>query len=282
MCNNFKRSLKTALLIGAMLASSHSYAWGQNGHRIVAKIAESHLSETTKVKLSPLLENQSLAQISTWADEMRSDPSDFWHKKSSRWHYINAESNKTFKLNPAHTKHKESVTNILEGIHYSMNMLKDKHSSLAEKQFSLRFLVHLVGDSHQPFHAGRAEDRGGNRIAVNFFGEETNLHSLWDSKLIANESLSYSEFAEFINTDNSELIIEYLQSSPTEWLSESQLLANKLYQSTHKEVGYSYIHNNQSILKNRLQQAGIRLAGLLNRLFDPCVKTTIHCTKASL
>ncbi|MBB1386677.1 S1/P1 nuclease [Pseudoalteromonas sp. SG45-5] len=272
MHSNLKYSISSALLISAIFTSTDSYAWGQNGHRIIGKLAESHISETTKAAILPYLDGESLAQISTWPDEMRSAPGEFWQKKSSRWHYINAAPNKALSLNHAHTHAKESVSNILEGIHYSMQTLTDAKSSLDAKQFSLRFLVHLVGDSHQPFHAGRSEDRGGNKIKVSFFREETNLHSLWDTKLIENQNLSYTEFAQFIDTNNSELIADYLQSSPTAWLEESRNLANKIYKSTNEEIGYSYIYNNTPIVKTRLQQAGIRLAGLLNTLFDPSAK----------
>lgn len=272
MLKNVKYSISTTILIGALFASSEVSAWGQNGHRVVGKIAELHISETTKNALAPYLQGESLAQISTWPDEMRSAPGEFWQKKSSRWHYINANKNANFSFNHSHTKHKETVTNILEGIHYSVQVLKDDNAGLDAKQFSLRFLVHLVGDSHQPFHAGRSEDRGGNRIKVSFFGQETNLHSLWDTKLVENENLSFTEYAQFINTDNSELISEYLASTPTVWLEESHHLATKLYKSTNDEIGYSYIYNNTPIVKTRLLQAGVRLAGLLNLLYDPSAK----------
>jgi hypothetical protein len=267
-----KYSITSALLISAVFTSSDSCAWGQNGHRIVGEIAQTHLNDTTKVTLAPLLNGESLAQVSTWPDEMRSAPGEFWQKKSSRWHYINAAPNTSFPFEHSHTKSKDTVTNILEGMHYSMQTLTDANSSLDAKQFSLRFLVHLVGDSHQPFHVGRSEDRGGNRIKVSFFNQETNLHSLWDTKLIENQNLSFTEYAKFINTNNSELIAEYLQSSPTTWLDESRNLAIKLYKSTNDEIGYSYIYKNTPIVKTRLQQAGIRLAGLLNALFDPSAK----------
>lgn len=275
---NVKHSISATILISALLTSTDSHAWGQNGHRIVGKIAESHISESTKTAIAPYLNGESLAQVSTWPDEMRSAPGDFWQKKSSRWHYINADKNKKFSFNHEHTKHKESVTNILEGIHYSVQVLKDDKASLDAKQFSLRFLVHLVGDSHQPFHAGRSEDRGGNRIKVSFFNQQTNLHSLWDTKLVEKENLSFTEYAQFINTNNSELVAQYLQSTPTSWLEESHNLALKIYKSTNDEIGYNYIYNNTPIVKTRLQQAGIRLAGLLNTLFD----TTSQKSKKTL
>ncbi|WP_350669642.1 S1/P1 nuclease, partial [Pseudoalteromonas sp. 43-MNA-CIBAN-0464] len=87
--------------------------------------------------------------------------------------------------------------------------------------------------------------------------------------LVENENLSFTEYAQFINTNNSELISEYLQSTPTSWLEESHNLALKIYESTEEQISYDYIYNNTPIVKTRLQQAGIRLAGLLNTLFDP-------------
>ena len=271
------------LLVGAVLLSSQNVlAWGQNGHRIVGKIAENHITDATKAELKELLEGQSLAQIATWADEMRSDPSPFWQKKSSRWHYINAPSNSTtFTHSHDENLNKDNVSNILEGMYFAIDTLQNKNSSIDAKRFSLRFLVHLVGDSHQPFHAGRAEDRGGNRVNVTFFGQPTNLHSLWDTKLIENENLSFTEFARFIDTDNAEIIAEYLASSPEQWVTESHNLANKLYQLDNDEIGFSYIYENTPIIKTRLQQAGIRLAGLLNTLFDSSAKPLAKALKMS-
>ena len=267
------RILSYFLAINILTTTQNAFAWGQNGHRIVGQIAENHLTEETKTALIELLEGESLAQISTWADEMRSSPSEFWQKKSSRWHYINAPSNSSeFSHDHSLKLNKDNVKNILEGLHFAIKTLKDENSSLEAKRFSLRFLVHLVGDSHQPFHAGRAEDRGGNRIKVTFFGQETNLHSLWDTKLIENENLSYSEFSQFIDSNNPEIIAEYLESTPEQWLTESHNLAKKLYKLDSDIIDFSYIYHNTPIIKTRLQQAGIRLAGLLNSLFDSSAK----------
>lgn len=260
----------------ALLFSFKTFAWGQNGHRITGKVAQMHLTAETKRSLIPLLENESLAQISTWADEMRSDPSDFWQKKSTRWHYINFEPGTSIASHSHdHSHSKDSVQNILQGLQYATATLQNSNSSIDEKRFALRFLVHLVGDSHQPFHAGRSEDRGGNNISVTYFGQNTNLHSLWDTKIIEGENLSYSEFADFINTNNTSLIAEYLASSPQSWLIESNNIAESLYKKNATSISYGYIYNNLPIVKTRLQQAGIRLAGLLNMIFDESAKPLV-------
>lgn len=273
MLSNRISGLSCFLAISILLTSQYAFAWGQNGHRIVGQIADNHITDTTRSSLSELLEGESLAQISTWADEMRSNPSEFWQKKSSRWHYINSPTNSSqFSHDHSHQLNKDNVKNILEGMYFAIETLNSEKSALDAKRFSLRFLVHLVGDAHQPFHAGRAEDRGGNRIKVTFFGEDTNLHSLWDTKLVESQNLSFTEFAQFIDIHNTEIKAEYLASSPEQWLTESHNLATNLYKLENDKISYGYIYDNTPIVKTRLLQAGIRLAGLLNTLFDSSAK----------
>jgi len=266
--DNMRRiTLATTLLLG--LVTSQVQAWGQNGHRIVGELAEAHLTETTKQAILPLLEGDSLAEVSTWADEMRSSPNEFWQKKSTKWHYINVSDPKNMQQHVHTDIHsKEQVKNILDGIYYTINTLKSEKTSIDEKRFAMRFLVHLVGDSHQPFHAGRADDHGGNKIKVEFFGKNSNLHSVWDTELIQNENLSFTEFTRFIQTENKELIAEYLASTPADWLIESSNIAESIYNAEQTEMKYRYVFDHMPIVKTRLVQGGIRLAGLLNLIFD--------------
>ncbi|MBE0375360.1 hypothetical protein PFLA_b0193 [Pseudoalteromonas flavipulchra NCIMB 2033 = ATCC BAA-314] len=245
-------------------------------------MAEAHLTEQTRVAIQPLLEGDSLAEISTWADEMRSDPGTFWRKQSSKWHYINIDNPKAMHEHVhADLNDKEKVKHILDGIYYSINTLKSESKSIDEKRFAFRFLVHLVGDSHQPFHAGRGKDRGGNMIKVKFFGSDSNLHSTWDTKLIENENLSFTEFTRFIQTTNNEIIAEYLDSSPADWLLESNNIAEKVYNSNETEISYGYIYKYMPTIKFRLQQGGIRLAGLLNQIYDPNSKPLVSSLKSA-
>lgn len=259
------------IICGLLLIANYeqAFAWGQNGHRIVGQIAEMHLTKTTRKAVVPLLAGDSLAEVGTWADEMRSAPGVFWQKESSRWHYINIDDRTAFDPHQYHTPHsREDVKDIYGGILRCIAQLKDKQTSLEERQFYLRFLVHLVGDIHQPMHAGQAEDRGGNSIALKFFGEQTNLHSLWDTELIESQNLSFSEFAAFIDTQDQQQLNRFLNSSPADWLKESRALSETIYRNTDTELGYAYIYQNLPIAQQRLQQAGIRLAGLLNSIYD--------------
>jgi hypothetical protein len=76
--------------------------------------------------------------------------------------------------------------------------LLDKDASLEQKQLALRFIVHIIGDLHQPLHAGNGTDRGGNDVKVRFFWEDSNLHRVWDSQMLDRRQLSYSEWADWL------------------------------------------------------------------------------------
>ena len=82
---------------------------------------------------------------------------------------------------------------LVTGIEHCKSVIKDKKSSDADKAFYLKLLIHLIGDLHQPMHVGKNEDLGGNKIIVDFFSTQSNLHSVWDSDIIEQEGLSFSE-----------------------------------------------------------------------------------------
>lgn len=269
-----KKQLTIKFIIGfyaiLMFALSHTaHAWSQNGHRIVAKIAENHLTETTLQAILPLLEGEKLAEVSTWPDEMRSNPSEFWQKESGKYHYVNISKASDFKPSSYNISAQSGeVTDAYALILKATSVLKSPSSNLKDKRFYFKFLVHVVGDIHQPMHVGHSEDRGGNRIKVKFFGKDSNLHSLWDGLLVENQNLSFTEFAHFIDTNDKTLISKYLNSQPKDWILESFYIAQKLYDIGDANYRYNYVYEQTPVVKKRLTQGGIRLAGLLNRIFD--------------
>ena len=134
----------------------------------------------------------------------------------------------------------------------------------------LRLLIHIVGDIHQPMHVSRAEDQGGNKIKVMWFNEPTNLHALWDDKLIESQKLSYTEFATSINHADKQQRKAWQQQLMSEWFFESYQLADKLYNGItqpDQKLGYRYNYDNVAMLNNQLLKGGVRLAGLLNEIF---------------
>jgi len=269
-----KKQLTIKFIIGfyaiLMFALSHNaHAWSQNGHRIVAKIAENHLTQSTQHAILPLLEGEKLAEVSTWPDEMRSNPATFWQKESGKYHYVNISKASDFKPSTYNISADiGKVTDAYALILKATSVLKSPSTSLKDKRFYFKFLVHVVGDIHQPMHVGRSEDRGGNRIKVKFFGKQTNLHSLWDGLLVKNQNLSFSEFTNFIDTNDKTIISKYLNSQPSDWILESFYIAEKLYDIGDADYRYNYVYEQTPVVKQRLTQGGIRLAGLLNAIFD--------------
>ncbi|KNC67079.1 S1/P1 nuclease [Pseudoalteromonas ardens] len=256
------------LALSALLISTSAWSWGMNGHRVVGELAQQHLTPATEKAVKALLSEDSLAEVSTWADEMRANPDTFWKKQSGKWHYINIKDPSKMAQHNKAIEHKHQVKHILDGINYAVTTLKNTKASKEDKQFALKFLVHLVGDAHQPFHAGRSEDRGGNLIKVTFFKEETNLHSVFDTKLIEHQSLSYRELSDFIITRDKQKIAHMLDSRPADWLLESNQIAEKIYDSNETDISWGYIYRYTPVVKSRLLHGGIRLAGLLNQIFD--------------
>lgn len=269
-----KKQLTIKFIIGfyaifMFALSNNAHGWSQNGHRIVAKIAENHLTETTKQAILPLLKDEKLAQVSTWPDEMRSNPSDFWQKESGKYHYVNINKASDFKPSSYNiSSDTGKVTDAYALILKAVAVLKSPTASLKDKRFYFKFLVHVVGDIHQPMHVGRSEDRGGNRIKVKFFGKHSNLHSLWDGLLVDNQNLSFTEFTNFIDTKDKTRISKYLNSQPKDWILESFYIAQKLYDIGDADYRYNYVYEQTPVVKKRLTQGGIRLAGLLNSIFD--------------
>ncbi len=157
---------------------------------------------------------------------------------------------------------------IVQAIKLSKSKLKDNNVSIKEKAFYLKYLVHLIGDIHQPLHVGRGEDRGGNDIKVKWFGDDSNLHRVWDTNMIDNYQMSYTELSSHLLRSYSSENIELL--SENEWIDESQNKVKIIYSNVKNGdyLGYDYIYENFDIVKTQLFTAGYRLAGTLNEIFD--------------
>ncbi|WP_158965609.1 S1/P1 nuclease [Paraglaciecola sp. L3A3] len=253
---------KLLLGISITVTSFQALSWGQTGHRVTGAIAEQYLTAKTQAAISALLPNEDLAEASTYPDEMRSDPSEFWKKTASPWHYVNVFDNKTYS-DVAPPPEGNAVTALAN----FSKQLKSEHSSLAEKQLALRFIVHIIGDLHQPFHAGNGKDRGGNDVKLQFFWQDSNLHRVWDSELIDNQKLSYTEWTDRLNKKISkQQAKEWMNTDPLIWIAESAEIRKKAYPKEDK-ISWAYQYQQLPSVKQRLQMGGVRIAAYLNQLF---------------
>ena len=237
---------------------SFSNDWGKTGHRIVGEIAERQLTEEVKEIVYNILDGESLSSVSTWPDEMKSNP-DF--KDYNKWHYVNLPLNKEYP-DVEHTP-----DNIVVLIERAIFILKSSAADKEMKKFYLKYLVHLVGDLHQPMHTGQYEDYGGSKIKLKFKGKNTNLHVLWDSTLIEDFKMSYTEWSTHLINKNRNKTIE--QKSTVDWTYESHQYVKDIYKNTKEGdyLSYDYVYKYKPVLEERLFLAGKRLGVLINEIF---------------
>ncbi len=253
----FKKIFVATLLL---LIHHQVLAWGQTGHRVTGEIAQGYLTPEAATAVKALLGNEDLAEASTWADEMRSNPSEFWQKTASPWHYVNVKLGGKYKQAPPEG-------DAVSALDLFSRTLKDPSTSKENKQLALRFIVHIIGDLHQPFHSGTSEDRGGNLIRVKFFGEDSNIHRVWDSGLIDRQQLSYTEWTKRLGRNiTTEQASEWNDANPRVWIAESAKIRATLYPS-EPVISWDYQYNSLPVVNQRLQMGGVRIAAYLNQLF---------------
>ncbi|MBL7012899.1 MAG: S1/P1 nuclease [Candidatus Marinimicrobia bacterium] len=250
--------MKFRLLLSAVILTSIMFGWGKTGHRIVGEIANQHLSNSAKQTIAKILGHSDLSRIGNWSDEIKSDPN--W-KHAWNWHFMTIPDGETFEPG----KH-EGVA--YEKINDFISTLKDDHSSQSEKEIALKFLVHIVGDLHQPLHVGNGKDRGGNDVKVKWFSESTNLHRIWDTHLIDHQKLSYTEYANYLMLGFPENEKQKAMSANLmDFILESATFRNQTYIIEDGNLKWKYFYQNKDLLESRLRNGGLRLAAILNSIY---------------
>ncbi|GGW45043.1 S1/P1 nuclease [Arenibacter certesii] len=248
-------------LIMAQMTFANDMEWSKTGHRTIGEVAQHHLTGKTKRTLKKLLNGESLALVSNHADEIKADRS---YSKFGPWHYVNYPMDKKYtEVEPS------NAGDIVMGIEKSIEIIKDKNSTKEDKVFYLKMLVHLIGDLHQPMHVGRLEDKGGNDIQLQWFGRGTNLHRVWDSNMIDDYGMSYSELANNLPELSKNQIKVIQKGDVYDWVEESHELSAVLYDSVEpgEKLGYAYSYKYWVTVEQQLQKGGLRLAKVLNQLF---------------
>lgn len=251
---------KTSILLfsALMVMTSEVHAWGKNGHRIVGEIAQLNLDKNAAREVKKLLGNEDLARVSTWPDEIRSDKK---YNYTAPWHYVSIPTGKTY-----FDQKRVADGDVIFALFQFEETLRDKKATVEQKKDALRFMVHMMGDLHQPLHVGLAEDRGGNNVRLKWFKTETNLHALWDENIVDFEQLSYTEYTKILNHFTKEETKAFTAGTFMDWARESQELRNVVY-DVGESAGYEYHFKVKPTYELRLRQAGIRLASVLNKIF---------------
>ncbi|MBS1680314.1 MAG: S1/P1 nuclease [Bacteroidetes bacterium] len=244
----------------SVFLSFNLLGWGATGHRVVGLVASKHLTAKAKKNIIKLLGSNSLAEVSTWMDEIRSDST--MNHISTDWHWVTIETGKTYEESPKNPK--GDVIATLERI---ISELKKHTLDKKTETEYLKILIHLVGDIHQPLHVGCCDDQGGNKIKARWFGRETNLHTIWDSYMIDDQKLSYTDFAGFLDEPDAATLVAWQKNSVREWANESIHYRKQIYDIGKGSLSYKYSYKSLPIIHERLTKAGVRLAGLLNEIY---------------
>ena len=257
---------KITVIIFFFYLPFQSMAWGVLGHRVVGEIADSYLSKKAKREVYKILGTESIAMSSNWADFIKSDPA---YGYLYNWHFINFNSGLTQEQFQSYLD-SDTATDAYTMINFMVAELKKKDLSPENKLLYLRMLIHIVGDIHQPLHVGRLEDLGGNKVKIMWFNDASNLHQVWDDKLISFQQLSYTEYAAAINHTSKAQRKEWQSESLGSWLYQSYQYAEKIYsdiKQPDQKLDYKYNFNYVAILNQQLLKGGVHLAGLLNKIF---------------
>ncbi len=243
-----------------LMLPSKSHAWGKKGHRIVGQIAYNHMTKKAQKNLKKLMGNESVAIAGYWMDHIRADKN---YNYQTPWHYCTIPDGKTYA--EAGTPDEGDAIVTLQRI---ISELKSKKFTNDGELHAVRMLIHLVGDIHQPLHVGNGEDRGGNQVKVKFMWKDSNLHRVWDSGLIDEEGLSYTEYVANIDFASEANITKWQSASVMDWALESKSYREQIYDMPkNKKLSFKYIFDNTNLANQRLLQAGIRLAGIFNEIY---------------
>jgi hypothetical protein len=247
-----------------LLCSFNAYAaddWSATGHRVVGKIADHYLKGSTKRKIEKLLNNKSLALVSTFGDDIKSDKR---FDSFYTWHYINMPLDSNYE-----NSEKSTSGDLVTGINTCIKMIQDEASSDADKAFYLKLLIHFIGDLHQPMHVGLVEDKGGNDFKVQWFYKDSNLHSVWDREMIESFHMSYSELAENADVLSKNQVKAIQEGTIVDWVNDTHTLTRQVYANVkpNDNLRYNYSYDYFESVRAQLQKGGIRLAKVLNDLF---------------
>jgi len=257
------------LLLGVLLPllPFQGYSWGPTGHRVVGEIASQHLSPQARKAIQALLGRESLAMIANWPDFIKSDTT-HRYDHTSPWHYLDFPAGADAEQFDNLLK-KAKGENLYTQTQAMIQQLKSSSASKEQKVFALKFLVHMIGDMHQPLHVGRDEDQGGNKVSVYWFDRPTNLHRVWDEHLIEFQQLSYTEYAKALDIVPAAAVTRLQAGSIRDWMFESHVLADKVYAKTKEgdKLSFRYNYWFQEDLNQQLLKGGLRLAKILNEIY---------------
>ncbi len=272
------RTLVAALILSTIGTPLTAHAWWQKGHRLVAGVAANHLTPMARRNVKALLGNESLADVASWADDYRP-----LETQTGPWHYVDLPAGSDtynrdrdcptqpgVKAGTRNDKWRDCAT---DRILFFEERLRDTTLDPVDHAMALKYLVHFVGDIHQPLHASGVE-QGGNGITVTAFGLEScstsgkcNLHNIWDGFLIDRLNLSEPKYLARLEAEIHAKKISAGSDDPVVWTNESKTASDSALVSKNSNIDEAYLNRFIPVIDQRLELAGLRLASVLNSIF---------------
>jgi hypothetical protein len=261
----------TAMVVAAaVLAMPAAHAWGDTGHKAVALIAAPRLEPSAAAAVSDLLDNPdtaaAMAGVASWADEIRRGRGETAH-----WHYVDIE------IDSAGYDAARDCANddcVVAQITKDVAILKDKSLAKPVRAEALKFLIHFVGDIHQPLHCADNHDKGGNKVVIMAGPKKTNLHAIWDTAVVNAISTDPAAIASALSAKiTPAFAAQWSTGTPEQWAGEGYLIAKtQIYPQFPGSGGTlapivlpdSYPASMGPVTAMQLAKAGIRLAAVLN------------------
>lgn len=268
MNNNERYMTKNNFIICLAIASVlplHALAWGQEGHRIIAEVAYHYLSSAAVKKIDNVLGKHGMVYHANWPDEIKSDTI-YPQSHKQGWHYQDLNGGMSDEAVVAALTDYPREGGSLFRVTDSLRVLLKQDPTNRD---ALVFLIHIAGDRYCPMHMGHLDDAGGNKVKMKWFGSNTNLHSVWDGKLIDSQGYSYTEYTRFL-IDKYDAQRKELQSkSEAEMVLENYHLTSEIYayQDTFDGNTYHYIYRFHQPMEWQLYKAGVRLAMWLEDIY---------------
>jgi hypothetical protein len=262
------------VLLGAGLADiDTAHAWGGEGHRITGYVAESLLTPKARIRLHQITDGATLDQLATYMDEHRQDLG----PRVRKWHYDNMPVCETVPVE-TYCHQGDCASQQIERL---MGVLNNPGATQEQKRQSVVYLSHLIGDLHQPLHAGDHGDQGGNGVSVTSGRSRghhhKNLHSEWDSTFVKSQvrGRSEEEFSAQLVREGQGRIEGFEHGSARDWLLESNRIARDFAYGqlpgfrcgeplTTMAITGDYASGARQIVREQLLKAGARMAWVFN------------------
>lgn len=250
--------IKLAIAVVLIGTANKSFAWGRDGHHLVAEVAFHYLDEKTKDAVKHYLGKMSIEDAATWMDDIKSN--DFYNYMRS-WHYVDVDKGQKF-------ENKVTDRNAVIIINSAIKIL-DNRENLKDSKIKeyIMILFHLIGDLHQPLHTGYSVDKGGNTIMIASPGYSGNLHSFWDGQIIQAKNITLEDCLKMEDNYTKEQIAAFQKINVINWMNDSRSYLDDVYDFKDGKITQAYIDKNAETVKKQIFIGGLRLAAVLKEIF---------------